>query len=276
MANGKTIKLFLVDGTFEGTVEASVHNWSGKGIKVGRDDTDLANEKANLSYPGVYFLFCGGPSDGVYIGESQDVYTRLKQHKTAYNSGSEKFFWTTALCFVDPDLMVKTKYLEARLVDDANAAHVYTILTKASAIPPISAADKSDNETFIEYVKEIVGTLGKPVFTNNTQQAANNPNSVYSYKGKTFDAKMIITGAGFVVLNGSIINPSPNNSMRKGLRELFDDLKAKGIIDANSKLLKDQTFGSISSAASFVSGSSRPGTIDWKDANGTPIGNKTI
>lgn len=276
MANGKTIKLFLVNGTFEGTVEASVHNWSGKGFKVGRDDQDLANEKSNLSYPGVYFLFCGGPSDGVYIGESQDVYTRLKQHKTAYNAGNEKFFWTTALCFVDPDLIVKTKYLEARLVDDANAANVYTVLTKASAIPPISAADKSDNETFIEYVKEIVGTLGYPVFSNNTQTAAKNPSNVYTYKGKSFDAKMIITNAGFVVLNGSLINPAPNNSMRKGLRDLFDDLKKKGIIDANSVLLKDQTFGSVSSSASFVSGSSRPGTTDWKDANFVIIGKKNL
>lgn len=37
MAKEKTIKLFLVDGTVEETIEASIANWNGKGIKVGRD-----------------------------------------------------------------------------------------------------------------------------------------------------------------------------------------------------------------------------------------------
>lgn len=277
MAKGKTIKLFLVDGTVERTIEASIANWSGKGIKVGREDTDIDSQKDNLSNPGVYLLFCGGPADGVYIGESQNIFTRLKQHKSAYNSGSEKFFWTTAMCFVDPDLIVKTKYLERKLIDDANAANVYTVLTKASSSTvPMSNADKADNDTFVERVEEMVGVLGKPVFLNNTATAANNPANVYEYKGKAFDAKMVISSAGFVVLNGSIINTSPNNSMRKGLKDLLGDLVAKGIIDSNSKLLKDQTFGSVSSAASFVSGSSRPGTTDWKDSNGICIGNKNI
>lgn len=277
MAKGKTIKLFLVDGTAEGTIEASIANWSGKGIKVGRDDADIDSEKHNLSGPGVYLLFCGGPADGVYIGESQNIYARLKQHKASYNSGSEKYFWTTAICFVDPDLIVKTKYLERTLIDDANAANVYTVLTRASSSTvPMSNADIADNDTFVERVEEMVGILGKPVFVNNTATAAIDPANVYEYKGKTFEAKMIISPAGFVVLNGSIINTKPNSSLRKSLKILLDELIAKGIINSDSRLLKDQTFGSVSSAASFVAGGSRPGTTDWKDDKGIEIGQKSI
>ncbi len=275
MANGKTIKLFLVDGTYDGTVVADIHNWSGKGIKVGRDDSAL-NSLSDLQNPGVYFLFCGGPSDGVYIGESQDVLRRLKQHKTDYNAKKEKFFWTTALCFVDPTLIINTKYLEARLVDDATNARVYNVLTKSSGIPPINAAAKSDNETFIEYVKALVGTLGYQVFTNNAAIAKSNPSNVYTLKSKAFDAKMVITATGFVVLSGSKLSSTVSKSMPKGLLKMRNDLIKKGIIDSNFVLQHDQTFGSVSSAAKFVACYSIAGTNDWKDSNGVAIGNKTI
>ena len=275
MANGKTIKLFLVDGTYDGTVIADVHNWSGVGIKVGRDDSSL-DSLTDLTNPGVYFLFCGGPADGVYIGESQNVLKRLKQHKQDYNSKKEPFFWTTALCFVDPKMIVNTKYLEARLVDDANAAKVYKVLTKASGIPPINAAAKSDNETFIEYVKALAGTLGYQVFTNNAVKAASNPSNVYILKTKNTNAKMVITSNGFVVLSGSKLSDTVAPSMPKSLLKLRNELIKKGVIDGNFILQHDQTFGSVSSAAKFVACYSIAGTNDWKDANAVPIGKKNI
>lgn len=275
MGLGKTIEIFLPTGSFDGTVTAEIHNWSGRAIKVGRDDKDL-DGMDELANPGVYFLFCGGPSDGVYIGESQNIQKRLKQHKQDYNSGKEKYYWPSALCFMDPALIINTKYLEARLVDDALKSKAYMVLTKASGIPPIKASAKADNENFIEHVKDIVAVLGYQVYSNNAVVAAQKPSNVYTFKGKNFDAKLVITSNGFVVLAGSKISSVVSNTMPQKLIMIRNDLIKKGIIDSNYVLQNDQVFGSVSSAAKFVCCYSTRGTSDWKDNNGIPIGKKII
>lgn len=90
MATGKTIELLLRDGTIFGIVEASIGGHTIKGFKVGRDDSEI-NAVPELVNPGVYFLFVG-PTNDVYIGESQNIQKRLKDHKRDYNSGKETFF----------------------------------------------------------------------------------------------------------------------------------------------------------------------------------------
>lgn len=52
---GKKIELFLVHGSFDGTVLAELSNWNGKAIKVLRDDQDI--NRNDLKDIGVYFLF---------------------------------------------------------------------------------------------------------------------------------------------------------------------------------------------------------------------------
>lgn len=278
MASGKTIELLLRDGTFDGIVEASIGGHTIKGFKVGRDDSEI-NAVSELANPGVYFLFCGGPSDGVYIGESNNVQSRLKQHKRDYNSGKEKYFWTEALCFIEPSFTLVTKYCEDRLIEDAESTKNYVILTKASGAPKVSSGIKVNMENFIENVETIVGTFGKTVFTKivssastSTPSGTSSSGTIYKYKG----AMMSITKAGFTVLAGSVISSTIAPSLPKELVKLRSDLIAKGVIDSSFKLTKNQPFGSVSAAAKFVAGYSTKGTGDWKDPSGVPIGKKTI
>ena len=279
MASGKTIELLLRDGTFDGIVEASIGGHTIKGFKVGRDDSEI-DAVAELANPGVYFLFCGGPADGVYIGESGNVEKRLKQHKRDYNSGKEKYFWTEALCFIEPSFTLVTKYCEDRLIEDAENTKNYVILTKASGAPKVSACIKVNMENFIENVETMVGTFGKTVFTkvagsstsSSTSSSSSASGTIYTYKG----AKMSITKAGFTVLAGSVISSTVAPSLPKEILKLRNDLIAKGVIDSSFKLTKNQPFGSVSAAAKFVSGYSTKGTGDWKDPSGVPIGKKTI
>ena len=273
MATGKTIELLLRDGTFFGIVEASIGGHTIKGFKVGRDDSEI-NAVPELANPGVYFLFVG-PTNEVYIGESQNVQKRLKDHKRDYNSGKEKFFWTEALCFIEPSLAIVTKYCEDRLIEDAENYKNYVVLTKASGAPKVSSTTKVNMENFIENVETLVGTFGKSVYISSSSSsgaAAAVSGTIYYYK----NAQMIIDKRGFVGLAGSEISPTTAPSCPKSIVKLRKDLIKSGAIDSSYKLTKNQPFDSVSSAAKFVSGYSTKGTGDWKDSSGTPIGSKTI
>ena len=52
---GKSIELFLVNGTADSIVTAELSNWNGKAIKIPR--IEVADcKRADLTEPGVYFL----------------------------------------------------------------------------------------------------------------------------------------------------------------------------------------------------------------------------
>lgn len=82
-------------------------------------DELLAREEAAKS--GVYFLLGTDPDSGqpaAYIGEAEDMGSRLKQHKA-------KDFWVSAIAFVSKDenlTKAHTRFLEGRLIDEARAA----------------------------------------------------------------------------------------------------------------------------------------------------------
>ena len=57
VAYGKTIELFLVNGTADSLTTAELSNWNGKAIKIPR--TEVAEcEREDIQGVGVYFLFC--------------------------------------------------------------------------------------------------------------------------------------------------------------------------------------------------------------------------
>ena len=78
MVFGKTIELFLVNGTADSRVTAELSNWNGKAIKIPRIEVASCSLE-DLSQVGVYFLFCkeDDGTDSVYIGESENVKKRL-------------------------------------------------------------------------------------------------------------------------------------------------------------------------------------------------------
>ena len=80
--HGRSIELFLANGTADSIVTAELSNWNGKAIKIPRIEISDCNRK-DLQEPGVYFLFCKDEDndvDSVYIGEAKNVKERLVQH----------------------------------------------------------------------------------------------------------------------------------------------------------------------------------------------------
>ena len=74
------------------------------------------------------------------------------------------------------------------------------------------------------------------------------------------------TSDGFVVLKGSIINPTMTKSCPE--RAIKDRKKYEDKIDNDGILTADVLFSSPSSAAGFVGGASLSGNALWKDAEG--------
>lgn len=132
MTYGKSIELFLVNGTADSLVTAELSNWNGKAIKIPRIEVSDA-KRSELMGPGVSLLFCKeeGKGDSVYIGEAENVQDRLIQHMRDYQSDKESYYWTTAVIFVGRDLnKAHIRYLENSFVEIARECKRYDIFTK--------------------------------------------------------------------------------------------------------------------------------------------------
>ena len=84
MSHGRGIRLFLVDGTPNGLLTAEIMNWTGHALTGPRTKLTELVQRPECGRTGVYFLVGPDPENAmrplVYIGESDDVAKRLKQH----------------------------------------------------------------------------------------------------------------------------------------------------------------------------------------------------
>ena len=87
MPYGKSIELFLMNGTADSLITAELSNWNGKAIKIPRIEVTSC-KREDITQAGVYFLFCkeDDGSDSVYIGEAENVKDRLTQHLCDYQA----------------------------------------------------------------------------------------------------------------------------------------------------------------------------------------------
>ena len=96
---GKTIKLFLIDGEPNGRITCELSNWTGKAYKIPRIKIKDSKDREDLKNPGIYLLF-GKNEEGkdlVYIGEAENIFSRLVQQLT------QKDFWYEAIAFISKD-----------------------------------------------------------------------------------------------------------------------------------------------------------------------------
>ena len=72
MAYGKSIELFLVNGTADSLITAELSNWNGKALKIPRIEVASCS-RDDITQACVYFLFCkeDDGSESVYIGEAE-------------------------------------------------------------------------------------------------------------------------------------------------------------------------------------------------------------
>ncbi len=277
MAYGKTIELFLVNGTADSLVTAELSNWNGKAIKIPRIEVAACN-RDDISQAGVYFLFCkeDDGSDSVYIGEAENVKERLIQHLRDYQSEKEKYYWNTAVIFVGRDLnKALIRYLENRFVEIARSCKRYVVLTKNTYRNTVMKESQvAVMEEFVDNVKILINALGykvlDPLLQTGTDAIVSDEEELYINSGNAAATGMV-TSEGFVVLKGSTVNEKTSaKSLTVGMKKLREKIFTEGKVE-NLVTTEDILFSSSSAAADFVLGYSVSGPRTWKTKEGRTL-----
>ena len=115
---GRTIQLFLVDGTPAGLRIASIHGWTGSVLVSTQSTFGRLLKRREVDRTGVYLLYGPDPKDPlrmrVYIGEADSVRDRIG------DSAAKREYWETAVVVTTSDEALTkghVRYLEARLID---------------------------------------------------------------------------------------------------------------------------------------------------------------
>ncbi len=287
-SRGKSINLFLMDGEASGRIKCTLANWTGIAYRIPRTELEKSKERDDLKQSGVYFLF--GTSDqtgksAVYIGQAgarkngEGILNRLQEHKR----NPEKDYWTEAIVFTTTNNSfgpTEISYLESRFCNLALKAKRYVVKNGNDPTPGnITEEKESELEEFIDYARIIMGTLGHKVFVPLTEsKAVESPSDVGSVETilrlkrnikdvGTIEAAGKQTSEGFVVLKGTHISPTDDNTIPSILQEQRKNVA----LDDNGCLIDDILFNSPSYAAMFVFGKSANGLTSWKTEDGITL-----
>lgn len=285
---GKSIKLFMVDGTPQGILTLEVMNWTGHILAGPRTKIAELVQRQEMSKTGIYFL-TGPDPDGtsrtlVYIGESDNVANRIKQH----NKDNTKDFWERAFVITSKDqnlTKAHARYLESRFIDIAqsvgNAKLFNGTAPKNEGLPE---ADIADMEYFIAQVRLILPVLGlsflreKPQVTKHTEATQSKPefqkidsnHPTFEIAGRRSGIKARATeiNGDFIVLENSQAR-SQWVGVASNYQKHYDALVTEGKIKIDSKsdtgtFQEDVVFSSPSAAAATVLGRASNGRIEWK------------
>ena len=283
MVYGKSIELFLVNGTADSLITAELSNWNGKAIKIPRIELSSC-KRDDITQAGVYFLFCkkDDGTDSVYIGEAENVKERLLQHLRDYQTEKEKYYWTTAVAFIGRDLnKALIRYLENRFVEIARQCRRYVVLTKNTYRNTVMKESQiAVMEEFIDNVKTLISALGykvlepinKPVNTDENVHSDAEAEEIQlhlerSVKGVgKIEVDGMRTSEGFVVIAGSHIAPEDDGTIPTGIKA---QRQKANIVDGI--LQEDILFSSPSGAAMFVVGKSANGLTSWRNSDGVTL-----
>lgn len=291
MTQGKSIRLFLMDGDAGGRVKCTLANWTGIAYKIPRTELGSCDDREDLKQSGVYFLFGVSDQTGdpvVYIGQAgarkngEGILSRLQEHKR----NPDKDYWTEAVVFTTSNNFfgpTEISYLENRFCNMALSAKRYEV--KNSNEPTcgnVTEETQSELEEFLEYAKLVMGTLGYKVFipfaergpasadASTAPDAEKSPDTCFFLSrtirkyGITVKAQAKQTQEGFVVLAGSKIAPADNGTISPGIRTKRNSAR----VDGDGILQEDVLFSSPSGAAAFVTGQSVNGWTAWKTSDG--------
>lgn len=310
--NGKQVRLFLVDGSVGGLMTAEILNWTGHMLRGRRKDLGRIKNREEAQRTGVYILL--GPDDegglAAYIGEGDNVVTRLAQHD------AKKNFWEDVVIITSKDMNLTkahVRYLESELIKLAKSIGRVTLLNgnAPSGGAALPEADESDMQYFITQIRILMPVLGFDIFRGRSTQghaltdAPATKNSVEpppvpsveeaseSSDSPVFhmrtrsgcDARAQIIDGEFTLLEGSVIPAEMKNTstMAEATRKQFilrqaQHTKVLESTTAGPKpglvtLSKDIVFSSPSAAGALIYGrASANGRITWKTESGQTYG----
>lgn len=270
---GKTIQVFLTDGTPRGIKLAEITSNIEQAIFIPRNMINEASSRPEVSRPGVYFLFGENEQSSkpiAYIGQSRNCLDRIKTHD------QKKDFWNYAVLIVSKTesfTQTHIEYLEQLSITKAFEANRYNLENNTNPkhfkVPETLEADLLDN---FDTIKILLSTLGFTVFESIKQ--AKEKNKIFICKGKQANAKGEYQEDGFVVYKGSKANLEPAPACYSAILNLRSKLLEDKILIEKNGILEfkeDYSFSSPSAAAGQVLARNANGWTEWKDENGKTL-----
>ncbi|QPF35819.1 GIY-YIG nuclease family protein [Acinetobacter johnsonii] len=281
MAHGKSIKMFLADGSPNGILTAEIINWTGHVLSAPRTKLSELIQREECSRTGVYFLVSYDPENPlypkVYIGESDDVANRLKQHNRTEESGGKDFWEKVCLVTGKDQNITKThiKYLESRLIEIARKNGQCQLLNgTAHQYSRLPESDAADMEYFLEQIQVVLPVLGyeflkeikHPSYTKQAlTPVATNFEADFYLSIRDLNAKAKVLDGEFYVLEGSQVRKEVSQSTHNYMKNLRPQLFANNIISSDSYTFsQDHLFSSPSAAGAVILGRACNGRKEWR------------
>ena len=121
---GRTIQLYLVNGTPNGLIIASIHGWTGSVLVAKQSTFGQLLARQEIKRTGVYVLYGPDPEDPLsmraYIGEADSVGDRIDR------SAGERAFWETAVVITASDVGLDLLKPRVRAPTPNQESQVYT------------------------------------------------------------------------------------------------------------------------------------------------------
>lgn len=293
MPLGRTVRLFLVDGSPLGLIVAEIIGWTGKILTFPRGLLPEALKRPEVAKTGIYFLVGPHPENPtrnlVYIGESDDVAKRLKQHDAA---DDKDFFEQVALLVSKDENLTKShvRYLESRLIElirtNGGASLHNGTLGFSVSLPE---SEQADMEYVLQQLLVLMPALGfaflqappkrsKPEGKREAPtQADESPIFELSFLNGRIQAEAYEAEGQFVVMEGAICRhpaqvtaPLKHERYAYIMNDIQQSLEAGTLVPVESnpaelvRLTREKGFKSPSRAASFVCGNPMSGLAYWK------------
>lgn len=285
MNHGKSIRLFLVDGTPGGIITAEIMNWTGHVVSAPRSRLADLLRRPELTRTGVYVLVGDDPENIgrniAYVGESENVGKRLSQHARNEDAGG-KDFWDRLIIITSKDANLTkghARYLESRLVSIAAEAGRVNLVNGTAPEPcSLPEADNADMAFFLEQIRIVLPVLGYDIFRERPRPSA--PAMTSDVAQPTASARFEMISAKhrlraeaqeidgeFVVLAGSQARREWSSAAHgyKVLRQmLIDENRLVAQPNSDHLIFKEDTiFKSPSAASAVILGRPDNGRNSW-------------
>jgi len=271
---GVSLRVFLADGGSDGIWVAEKSNWTGLALKAPRSRYGDLRKRPELMRPGVYVLVganeASWPPDRIYIGESDELRTRLDGHHKSLD------FWDRVIVFTSKDENLNKagiRHLESRLIQIATSAKTSVVDNKNAGTPPkLSEADTAEAEAFLADMLLLYPVLGLRAF-EQPQEAQ--PTGIRLYaRAKDAIGEGEESGDGFIVYKGSLARAGSVPSAHAYVNDIRSSLTAQGVLVPEGPHLRfseDYVFTSPSQAAMVLFGRTANGRIEWKTIGGATL-----
>lgn len=288
MSAGKSVRLFLADGTIGGLLTAEIMNWTGHVVAAPRSELAALLKRTETSRTGIYILLGDDPDSLggqlAYIGEGDDISRRLYQHSRPEDQGG-KDFWDRAVVLTSKDANLTkahARYLESRFIALAKLAKRAHLVNGTTPRPiNLPEADISDMEYYLSQAKIVLPVLGINMLRSVSTAATaveipiqQGPSSVDSpvfelnLKKEGVVARAREIDGEFTVLEGSQVRAEWIGTSNPGYQALRGNLLQEGAIgaaaDGSLRFTRDQVFASPSAAAAVIVGRNANGRTMWR------------